>query len=478
LDITTDSKRSQIPGISEFVNKPIPTGLLLLIGPAGAGKSMYCRQFLADGLLNGDHCLLVSSNMTEKQCSDLFSKIDPRLAKNLKFVNPYSPSRTDIAKKLSATLKDIRIAIDKINDAHKEKSTRIVIDSLTHLLLLCGEKAALKFVTDLSMLLRDNQAMAICTLAVSEQRLQSVLSAIAEGVLEMKLEEDNNGSLDRSIRLLSIKGLHHEPTWIKFRIADNGDLIFESRSPSVALNCTLCGRAIAGTPFTESDFVFDTKACMETYRKLAGAYGSSISETGLPLGAFNVSFFFIDIVGLSDPSLSVRKQIQKIEALNKLIASCDAFKASSGKRIVLPTGDGMAIGFLLNPELPMELSVQLHRQLRAYNKGKLEEDKIGVRIGLGSGPVFTVTDMNNIQNVWGPGIILARRVMDAGDNGHILLADKLAEELIALKDEYREIIKPICQVYEIKHGQKITLYSAYSHDFGNPELPARVPRIR
>jgi hypothetical protein len=68
--------------------------------------------------------------------------------------------------------------------------------------------------------------------------------------------------------------------------------------------------------------------------------------------------------------------------------------------------------------------------------------------------------------------------MDAGDNGHILLADKLAEELIALKDEYRSIIKPICQVYEIKHGQKITLYSAYSHDFGNPELPARVPRIK
>jgi hypothetical protein len=99
---------------------------------------------------------------------------------------------------------------------------------------------------------------------------------------------------------------------------------------------------------------------METYIKLAGAYGPSISEIGLPLGAFNVSFFFIDIVGLSDPSLSVRKQIQKIEALNKLIASCDAFKASSGKRIIiLPTEDGMAIGFLLNPELPMELSIQL-----------------------------------------------------------------------------------------------------------------------
>jgi KaiC/GvpD/RAD55 family RecA-like ATPase/class 3 adenylate cyclase len=478
LDSTINS-RPQIPGISEFIDGTISAGLLLLTGPSGAGKTMYCRQFLADGLLNGDYCLLVSSSLTEKQCRDLFSKIDPRLVKNLKFVNPcaHTSSRADVVRKLSAVLKDVRAAMDKVDDT-KGKSIRIVVDSLTHLLLFCDEKPLLKFATDLSMILKDKPAMGICTLAVSEQRLYSMLSAVAEGILEMKLE-DNNGALDRSIRLFSIKGLHHEPTWIKFRIADNAELFFEGRTSTVVLNCTLCGKTITGTPFTESDFVFDTKACMETYGKLAEAYGSSMSsETGLPLEVFNVSFFFIDIVGLSDPSLSVKKQIQKIEALNKLIASCDAFKASSGKRIILPTGDGMAIGFLLNPELPMELSIQLHRQLRAYNKGKPEEDRIRVRIGLGSGPVFAVTDMNNIQNVWGPGIILARRVMDAGDDGHILLADKLAEELIALKDKYRSIIKPICQVYEIKHGQKITLYSAYSHDFGNPELPARVPHIK
>ncbi|AFU60479.1 hypothetical protein Ngar_c35660 [Candidatus Nitrososphaera gargensis Ga9.2] len=477
MDIATGSKYPQIPGISEFVDGTISSGLLLLLtGPAGAGKTMYCRQFLADGLLDGDYCLLVSSRLTEKQCRDLFSRIDPELVKNLKFVNPCasSSSRVDVIKNLSAILKDVRAAMDKASETGK--SVRIVLDSLTHLLLFSGEKPLLKFTTDLSLILRDGPAMAICTLA-SEERLRRMLSAVAEGILEMKLE-DNNGALDRSIRLFSIKGIHHEPTWVKFKIADNGELSFEGRASPVTLNCTLCGKAITGIPFTESDFVFDTKACMETYRKLADAYGSSISETGLPLEVFNVSFFFIDIVGLSDPSLSVRKQIQKIEALNRLIASCDAFKTSGGKRIILPTGDGMAIGFLLNPELPIELSIQLHRQLRAYNKGRVEEDRIGVRIGLGSGPVFAVTDMNNVQNVWGPGIILARRVMDAGDNGHILLADKLAEELIALKDEYRSIIKPICQSYEIKHGQKITLYSAYSHDFGNPELPVRVPRIK
>ena len=68
---------------------------------------------------------------------------------------------------------------------------------------------------------------------------------------------------------------------------------------------------------------------------------------------------------------------------------------------------------------------------------------LGVHIGLGSGPVFIVNDIKGNQNVWGPGIILARRVMDIGDNSHILLSGTMAEPLIALKDEYKMMLKPI-----------------------------------
>jgi hypothetical protein len=287
-----------------------------------------------------------------------------------------------------------------------------------------------------------------------------------DGIIEMRLKENSNGSAIRSMRLRHIKGFYYEPKWTSFRISNNGSLIFRKDQSSSSHNfaemtCTLCAKPIIGTPLIRSDFVFDSKECMEIYQRLENAYGAKISETGLPSEAFDASFFYIDMVGLSDPTMSVKTQVQKIEILNGLIHSCDAFRiGSAGKKIILPSGDGMAIGFLSKPEIPLELSIQLHRKLRTHNQEKSPEEAIGVRIGLNSGLVFTVTDLNNVQNIWGPGIILARRVMDAGDNGHILIAEKLAEDLISLKDEYRQTIKLISSTYRVKHGQKIKLYSA------------------
>lgn len=237
-------------------------------------------------------------------------------------------------------------------------------------------------------------------------------------------------------------------------------------------SCTLCGKPIHGKPLLESDLVFDSETCRETYRKLSHIYGHNISDMGLP-DVVNANFFFVDIVGLSDPSLSVKKQMHKITTLNELIRSCDAFAISKNKRVALPTGDGMVVAFLLNPELPMQLSIQLHHKLADYNHNKSDEEKIGIRIGLSSGPVFILSDINNNKNLWGPGIVLARRVMDLGDDLHILIADKLAQELISLSDEYGATIKPISD-YEIKHGQTIKVYSAHSEDFGNRAVPEKI----
>jgi KaiC/GvpD/RAD55 family RecA-like ATPase/class 3 adenylate cyclase len=504
----------QIPGIFDLTGKNnIPPSLFLLVGSAGTGKSMYCRQFIMDGILRSDFCIYISPSMTEKKFRSLFPKLEAvALNRSSKFINPYSRIDTrNIAKnsndtaddqdKLKLTLAEIHeiLVIQKReNDQHNNSSIhghlenskikdlssslsskgisiRVVVDSLTQFFVLFGESAVLKFIGELSLLLKEFEASAIFTLTgslTSPNSLTNAVSSMVDGILEMRLEEGKDASLTRSIRMASINGIHHKPAWIQFNITDDGGLVFGDQS-TISSNCTMCGKPIRGTPLFDSEFPFDSIMCMETYRKLTALYGSNISETGLPAQVVNINFFFIDIVGLSNPSLSVKKQIDKIEILNKLIGLCDAFAKAKEKKIVLPTGDGMAIGFFMNPESSLQLAIQLHSKLSIYNRGKSDGDMLGVRIGLGSGPVFIVNDINGNQNVWGPGIILARRVMDIGDNLHILVSGNMAESLIALKDEYKMMLKPIGD-YQIKHGQTLRIYSAYSQEFGNSEPPAKM----
>ena len=193
----------------------------------------------------------------------------------------------------------------------------------------------------------------------------------------------------------------------------------------------------------------------------------------IPDNLVHASFFFIDIVGLSSPDMSTNTQTQKIKVLNKTIAECKVFKdMPKDQKLVLPTGDGMAIGFLTGLEHPLNLARELHKKISAYNEEKLATDKILVRIGCHSGNVFIVDDIYGNKNFWGPGIILARRVMDIGDGGHILMTSSMAESLSELSDDYKKIIHPIHD-YQIKHKEIILLYSVYDETFGNSNKPEK-----
>lgn len=184
-------------------------------------------------------------------------------------------------------------------------------------------------------------------------------------------------------------------------------------------------------------------------------------------------FFFVDIVGLSDPSMSTKTQIKKIEVLNKSISETEVYQTTPKETILtLPTGDGMCLGFLQGPELPLHLAVELQQKLAENNKGKIPSETVRARIGLHSGNCFVVKDIKGQDNVWGPGIILARRVMDFGDDNHILLSPRLAEDLRELSDDYKKIIKPVHD-FTIKHGQTILIHSACGDGFGNPKHPSK-----
>jgi len=478
-----DQNKTLIPGQNYIFSgsEDFPRCVMLLVGPSGSGKTAYSMQFLREGITDGDYCLYINCSYAlshERFDSYFYNKTEAPEFLSLPSFQKVEEVRSDNSASnnteiLSNLLKHVTRSLSK----NQLTPARVVVDSLTDIIARFSNEEVQRFVAGLYDFLKARgNATALFTLAGTVSApAADVFGSLVDGIIQLRME-DSDEEVQRDIRILSLKTIHNVPKWARFHIAKNGNLHFgQDNTPSEkGLQCKLCHEPIVGpVAMGEAESPFHP-SCLDTYRKLGEIYGSNMIYTLQP-GVVSTSFFFIDIVGLSDPLLSVENQIKKIEDLNLLIGSCDAFsRVPRDEKIILPTGDGMAVGFLMNPELPLQLSIQLHRKLRAFNAGKVLDKTIGVRIGLSSGSVFVVSDINNNQNVWGPGIIMARRVMDLGDSGHILLADNIAETLMHLKDEYKKMIKPVSMGYKIKHGQLVKLYSAYSEDFGNPAMPARV----
>lgn len=182
-------------------------------------------------------------------------------------------------------------------------------------------------------------------------------------------------------------------------------------------------------------------------------------------------WFFTDIVAGSNPKIPTKDQVRKIVVLNELISRTETFsKRDPASTVILPTGDGMAIGFSDSPEKPIRLSIELHKLLNRYNEKRTGIEKLLIRIGIDMGPVYVVKDLNGKDNVWGPGIILTRRVMDLAGDMNIFASAMIAESTRKLSPEYMEIIHPIGD-YHIKHGEELQLFNIYGKDFGNRVAP-------
>jgi len=182
-------------------------------------------------------------------------------------------------------------------------------------------------------------------------------------------------------------------------------------------------------------------------------------------------WFFTDIVAGSNPTIPSKEQARKVVVLNELIERTETFKRRDpDSTVILPTGDGMAIGFSDSPEYPLRLSMQLHKLLSEYNKTRRGKEKVLLRIGIDIGPVYVIKDLNGQDNVWGPGIILTRRVMDLAGDMNIFASAKIAEDVRALSPEYKEIVHDIGK-FPIKHGEQLHIYNIYGEGFGSKLFP-------
>src|SRR5437870_2339356 len=178
---------------------------------------------------------------------------------------------------------------------------------------------------------------------------------------------------------------------------------------------------------------------------------------------------FLDIVGYS--KLSVNEQHGRVDELNGIVRLSEQFQKAEGANRILkiPTGDGMALVFYKSPEEPAQCAVEISRALK--NNARLQ-----VRMGIHSGPVSGVVDVNERTNVAGAGINLAQRVMDCGDAGHILLSRHVAEDL-AEYERWRPFLHDI-GTFEVKHGARVSVTNLYSDEVGNPQRPKKLEAVK
>jgi TolB-like protein/class 3 adenylate cyclase len=177
---------------------------------------------------------------------------------------------------------------------------------------------------------------------------------------------------------------------------------------------------------------------------------------------------FIDLVGYS--KLLINEQSERIQELREIVRGTEQFRLAEaeGKLLRLPTGDGGALVFRTSPEAPVLCALEISKALKAH-------PELRVRMGIHSGPVNEVADLNEQVNMAGAGVNVAQRVMDCGDAGHILLSKRAADDL----GQYRQWQPQLHDLGEcdVKHGERLHVVNLYTAELGNPKAPTKFRQV-
>jgi TolB-like protein len=173
---------------------------------------------------------------------------------------------------------------------------------------------------------------------------------------------------------------------------------------------------------------------------------------------------FIEIVGFSKRLINEQRAL--LDTLNGIVRSTSAFRReeATGKLRKIPTSDGLALVFYTAKKEPVECALEIARR-------NIEHPELELRMGVHTGLVSGVIDVNESANVAGAGINMAQRIMDCGDGGHILLSKRVAEDLEQYGD-WRPHLHDLGEI-EVKHGVRVQVVNLYTDDLGNPEVPRR-----
>lgn len=273
------------PGSRRLVKGVVPSSSLLLIGPSGVGKTIFCKQFLYNGLLMGEPCVYVTTNESPEEIENSMKSFsfDFEPYKDNKMFRVVDGCSWKLGGESSSEyavdsqhdyLTALSIEIKKAKQ--NLKNIRLVLDSVSELTSLCDHDAVLNFLQILTARIRTEGGKAICTVAsgAHDDHFMNLLRLTCDGILEMKVD-DSGKELKRLLRIFSLRGIKHKTNWTPFEITDKGIVV----KSETELRCVLCSKLIDWEPITKiidgKKYYFDTLDCANTYEKFKSIYGSN-----------------------------------------------------------------------------------------------------------------------------------------------------------------------------------------------------------
>jgi len=266
------------PGASFLIDGEIPRGIYLLIGNSGAGKTSFCKTFIARGLSNKETGIYLS---TDEDCGEIQASIQKLMEDqdgmkgDLRLVDAYSwrvrgaTGNEPFVTVNPANLTGVMIACQKIcQDVSKP---RFVFDSITDLAIQSNPDTTLKFLQLVTAKMRSLNALSFFTLIPTshDSMFVSTVRTMFNGIFEMRLD-DTGSEITRMFRIFSIKGVKHQTRWIIFNITERGISMVDDSTP----RCAWCGGIIPYEPHKETikdrDYTFHATGCSDNFkRKLA-----------------------------------------------------------------------------------------------------------------------------------------------------------------------------------------------------------------
>ena len=279
-----------LPGSSVLIEGPFH-GSLVLIGPPGSGKSVYCKQFLGKAVENGSVGIYATTDSSTAKVQEGLALLGFDVEKQVKTGGlRFLDLRSVVEEKPAERQIGIRSWLrgpsgkgplaqvaQRIEDSVSNlESPILVVDTMTSLLLHSNEEEFLPFLQLLLDQLKTKRVMSLFSLTLGghSEKFTTMTRSMFDGVLELKVDE-SSGSMRRLLRVFSLKGTPHKSNWLSFSITDRGLAIEE---PSET-RCALCSKPVGDEPIKYEmpgqTVYFDNRDCFTNYRKLKSVYGDT-----------------------------------------------------------------------------------------------------------------------------------------------------------------------------------------------------------